>query len=168
MENFGTVDFVVADLEPGGRAVRDFVSVELQAVDITGSYVPAYEAVTNNEIMESRPTYGFNWANVRKRFLTQLISKGFYHHHWGTRVAAIMQEDLFEQIRQHADIPAVATGESNIVFLLYQFARNGDRWELQFQRAVPSTHALVMTASLYERPPDRATFERRILAQNAN
>ena len=99
MEKFGKVDFVVADINPGRTKIRDFVSVELQAVDITGTYLPSYEAIINNETtIESRPTYGFNWANVRKRFLSQIITKGFHHHHWGTRIVAVMQEDLFTRI----------------------------------------------------------------------
>lgn len=163
MERYGTVDFVVADLNESRTAVRDFVSVELQAVDITGSYLGSYEAITNNKVMERRPTYGFNWANVRKRFVSQLIAKGFHHHHWDTRIVAAVQENLFAQFDKHASIPTVAIADSNIVFLLYQFVRNGNRWSMRFRRAVPTTHALLMTASLYERPPDRSVFEKRIL-----
>ncbi len=165
MEKFGTVDFVVADLDDSGTSLRDFVSVELQAVDITGSYLPAYEAIISNQMMATRPTYGFNWANVRKRFISQLIAKGFYHHHWGTRIVAVLQEDLFAEIQQHATMPAVPLENANIVFLLYQFGREGERWDMRFLRAVPTTHSLVMTAGLYETPPVRADFEARIVAR---
>ena len=165
MARFGTVDFVVADLEEGGKSVRDFISVELQAVDITGSYLPSYEAAINSRMMERRPSYGFNWANVRKRFVSQLISKGFHHHHWGTRIVAVLQEDLFGQFQKHAKIPTVGIGEANIVFLLYQFTLTGGRWSMSFRRAVPATHAGVMTASLYETPPSRSEFEARILSR---
>ena len=166
MERFGSVDFVIADIDPGGTKVLDFISVELQAVDITGSYLPSYEAITNNEAaMDSRPTYGFNWANVRKRFISQIISKGFHHHHWGTRIVAVIQEDLFTEFNKHAMIPAVSMNQSNIVFLLYQFVRTDARWTMTFQRAVPTTHAGVMTAALYETPPARSKFEARILAR---
>ena len=43
MAGFGNVDFVIADI---GRdeEVSQFLSVELQAIDITGSVMPAYEA----------------------------------------------------------------------------------------------------------------------------
>lgn len=168
MEKFGSVDFVVADLTEGGQGVKDFVSVELQAVDITGSYVPAFEALTHQQVLEERPTYGFNWANVRKRLLAQLRDKGFYHHHWGTRIASVMQEDLFEKICEHADIAQVPRAQSNIVFLLYQFVPHGGRWRMEFSRAVPTTHSALTMASLYERVPDRAAFEQRILAQNSS
>ncbi len=80
MEKFDKVDFVIADMNDAETEVRDFISVELQAVDITGSYLPSYLAVINNQELEKRPSYGFNWANVRKRFISQLIAKGYYHH----------------------------------------------------------------------------------------
>lgn len=165
MEKFGTVDFVIADVHPTNRAVRDFVSVELQAVDITGSYFSAYDALTNHRMLEVRPTYGFNWANVRKRFVSQLITKGYYHHQWGTRIVAVLQSDLFDTLQQHAEVPEVGLAQSNIVFMLYQFRRSGEggRWTLQLDRVVPTTHAMVMSAILYEQPPSRAAFERRIL-----
>ena len=166
MERFGSVDFVIADIDSSGTNVLDFISVELQAVDITGSYLPSYEAITNNEsVMKSRPTYGFNWANVRKRFISQIIAKGFHHHHWGTRIVAIVQEDLFDEFQKHAAIPAVNVNQSNIVFLLYQLVQTNGRWSMAFQRAVPTTHAGVMMAALYETPPERSKFEARILAR---
>ena len=49
MGNFGNVDFVIADLDESQTIVRQFISVELQAVDITGTVEPAYQAIINNE-----------------------------------------------------------------------------------------------------------------------
>ena len=43
MTGFGNVDFVIADIGQGG-AITEFLSVELQAIDITGSVMPAYQA----------------------------------------------------------------------------------------------------------------------------
>lgn len=165
MERFGKVDFVVADLNDAGTQVRDFISVELQAVDITGSCLPSYEAIIHNRDLPARPAYGFNWANVRKRFISQLVAKGFHHHHWGTRIVAVMQEDVFAEFHRHAAIPAVGIDQANIVFLLYQFDRQDGRWEMRFRKAIPTTHVQVMTAALYERPLARAEFEARIISR---
>jgi hypothetical protein len=44
----------------------------------------------------------------------------------------------------------------------------GGGLSLQLERVVPTTHVNVMNAVIYERPPDRAEFERRILEQLAN
>ena len=74
MGKFGTVDAVVADYDAERGRIRQFVSVELQAVDCTGSVVPAYLGVLNNE-PQVTTSYGINWANVRKRYIDQLVAK---------------------------------------------------------------------------------------------
>lgn len=163
MGKFGKVDFVIADMDDAETTVRDFISVELQAVDITGSYLPSYEAIISSRVMERRQPYGFNWANVRKRFVTQLITKGYYHHQWGTRIAAVLQTDMFDQIRRHAEIQAVPLNQANIVFLLYQFVKHEEGWRIELENVVPTMHTIVMNAILYEPPIDRADFEEKIL-----
>ena len=45
MATFGNVDFVIADIDEATNSVREFISVELQAVDLTGSVEPSYTAV---------------------------------------------------------------------------------------------------------------------------
>jgi hypothetical protein len=165
MEKFGKVDLVIAELDDAGTAVTKFLPVELQAVDITGTYMGAYEALTQSTQMANRPQYGFNWANVRKRFISQLVAKGFYCHHWQTRIVAVIQEDLFTQFNAHARLPEVSIADSNIVFMLYQYQRadNVSPWTFALRRVVPTTHLSVMQSVLYEQPPLKATFERKIL-----
>ena len=69
MENFGNVDMVVADISEADGSITDFVSVELQAVDTTGSYEPAYQGVLNSRDEVTLKSYGINWKNVRKRLV---------------------------------------------------------------------------------------------------
>lgn len=167
MGKFGQVDLVIAELNASQTSVKHFLPVELQALDITGTYLPAYEALTSSQMLTTQAKYGFNWANVRKRFLSQLIAKGFYCHHWQTRIVAVVQEDLFTEFTAHAKLPEVALGDSNIVFMLYQYQRadSASPWSLGLRRVVPTTHHSVMTSILYEQPPVRAAFERKILAR---
>jgi len=89
MKGFGNVDFVIADQGADG-SIGNFLSVELQAIDITGSVFPAYQALRAGDQLPKRPTYGFNWDNVYKRYITQLIRKGYFHHHWGTKIVAVI------------------------------------------------------------------------------
>lgn len=122
MESFGNVDMVIADIDEVSGNVRNFVSVELQAVDITGSYEPAYQGV-----LHSSPTvnvsYSMNWKNVRKRFVSQLIDKGIYHHRWGTRIVALVQTPLYDQLRKDIQFEEVPpdSGGNTIIFMLYDY-----------------------------------------------
>jgi len=68
------VDWVLALINPQGN-LEEFVAVEVQTIDTTGNYKNGRAA-----LIEGRgvvPTSaGFNWENVNKRILPQLIYKG--------------------------------------------------------------------------------------------
>lgn len=168
MKGFGMVDLVIAELA-GNGGVKAFVSVELQAVDITGTVEPAYQALLASAQVEGKVSYGLNWANVRKRNVSQLISKGFYHHHWGSKIVSVVQGALYATFRNYAPFdeldPKGVT--SNVVFMLYEFQDDPERGaphrRLAFTRAIGTSHNSLMTGALYRTPPDRAVFCQRIL-----
>jgi len=68
------VDWVLARLNSRGDLV-EFVAVEVQTIDTTGTYRPGYEALKADRSVE-KTTAGLNWENVAKRILPQLIYKG--------------------------------------------------------------------------------------------
>lgn len=69
------VDWVLARLDDKGD-LKDFVAIEVQSIDTTGNYQDERRAYLNNEIPIKASTAGFNWENVNKRILPQLIYKG--------------------------------------------------------------------------------------------
>lgn len=171
MENFGNVDFVIADVDSDRKHVKDFISVELQAVDITGTVEPAFQAVTNAEdVMEKNFTYGINWENVRKRYITQLINKGFFHHHWGSKIVAVIQVPLYDNLRSKIKFDELdpKSDTSNIVFMLYDYVKkeNADGtyyYNMEYVKSIGTSHNSLMTAALYKTPPSKSKFEERIL-----
>ncbi len=69
------VDWVLAHLDSDGNLLG-FVAVEVQSIDTTGNYREEREAHLRGEKDPPRSTAGFNWENVNKRILPQLIYKG--------------------------------------------------------------------------------------------
>lgn len=68
------VDWVLARLDSLGELV-EFTAIEVQTIDTTGNYQTARQALLENrEIVAD--TAGFNWENVNKRIIPQLIYKG--------------------------------------------------------------------------------------------
>lgn len=168
MANFGRVDFVIADVVPGSNEVERFVSVELQAADITGSYEPAYQAALQRSD-EVEVTYGINWKNVQKRYVSQLIQKGIYHHHWGSRIVAILQAPIYRYLKQNIkfdEIPlADATASHAICFMLYDYEYGDDEdaevkgtRNLKLEKVVATSHSSLMMAALYQDVPSKLTF----------
>lgn len=67
--------------EDGNLVPKDFIGIEVQSIDTTGSYALTWQSY---EKLKSKQTpskiepsgHGLNWANVHKRLIPQLIRKG--------------------------------------------------------------------------------------------
>jgi len=164
MKGFGNVDFVLADVNSDG-AIGQFLSVELQAIDITGSVMPAYLALRGGKELDRRPSYGLNWDNVYKRYITQLIRKGYFHHHWKTKIVAVIQEQIYRNIVERADFMRSSNVKNdatvNIIFMTYRFDNDPAR-PGQFKPVLATvegtSHSALSQAILYKEAPSRDQF----------
>jgi len=68
------VDWVLARVRAG--ELMSFVAVEVQSIDTTGNYRQERETYLRGQAFPGKSTAGFNWENVNKRILPQLIYKG--------------------------------------------------------------------------------------------
>lgn len=69
------VDWILARINGAGDLV-EFVAIEVQSIDTTGNYRGARDALLDVQRRSTKATAGFNWENVNKRILPQLIYKG--------------------------------------------------------------------------------------------
>lgn len=165
MDGFGNVDFVIADVA-NNEEISQFISCELQAIDITGSVRLAYDAMIMGEQVTEQFNYGFNWKNVSKRYVTQLISKGYHHHHWNSRIVAIIQDVVYDYFKSEADFPVFPhknNPQANIVFMVYGFEDNDKGEPSLVLKTVEGTHhSNLQNAILYKAAPDRNQFIDRI------
>lgn len=167
MTGFGNVDFVIADVDERGE-VGQFLSVELQAIDITGSVFKAYEALRGGYDLEKRPTYGLNWDNVYKRYITQLIRKGYFHHHWKSKIVAVIPEQVYRYIIDRADFirsTDVKSAQVNIIFMTYRLEHDPTRpgqYRPQLVTVEGTSHSSLQNAILYKEAPNREAFSAQI------
>ena len=176
MHGFGNVDFVIADVQDSGE-ISQFLSVELQAIDITGSVFPAYQALRSGDNLSKRPTYGFNWDNVYKRYITQLIRKGYFHHHWKSKIVAVIPDQVYQYIKERADFMRSTNVKSqmvNIIFMTYRLehdpARPGE-YRPKLVTVEGTSHANLQSAILYKEAPQKDVFceqIKRSLARSIN
>ena len=92
----GKVDWILVQSE--GNHILDFVGVEVQAVDITGTVSNVHEAILEQRSPLPKDRYGLNFANVAKRLISQLVEKGRYFNSWGVPVFVVLQDLIFERI----------------------------------------------------------------------
>jgi len=164
MAQLGKIDCVIADM--AGDAVKQFVSVEFQTVDITGSCYPAYSALINSQMLQCPPKYNFNCRNVYKRYIMQLIFKGFYHHHWNTRIIAVMQDVLVDRLWKTGGFIESPIENSNVVFMSYRMEKDEDdpsRYTLKLVRPIGTRHMDLMQGILYQEAPSREKFVKKII-----
>lgn len=167
MAGFGNVDFVIADVQEDGE-VEQFLSVELQAIDITGSAFKAYQALRAGEDLDKRPTYGFNWDNVYKRYVTQLIRKGYFHHHWKSKIVAVIPEQVYQYITGRADFirsQDVKSAQVNIIFMTYRLEHDPTRpgeYRPKLVTVEGTSHSSLQNAILYKEAPKKEAFTARI------
>lgn len=167
MEGFGNVDFVIAEVKD--EKIGQFLSVELQTVDITGSAFPAYEAICDGYDMPVRSGHGFNWKNVYKRYITQLIHKGFLHQHWRSKIIAVIPDQVYDEIWKHGKFVVaqdVRDIQTSIVFMTYRLEADPTRlgeFIPVLQRVVGTSHSALQSAILYNELLPRETFTTRVL-----
>lgn len=167
MAGFGNVDFVIADVKDDSE-IGQFLSVELQAIDITGSVFPAYQALRAGQDLERRPTYGLNWDNVYKRYITQLIRKGYFHHHWKSKIVAVIPEQVYQYIIGRADFirsSDVTNAQVNIIFMTYRLEADPTRegeYRPMLVTVEGTSHSSLQNAILYKDAPQRESFTDQI------
>jgi hypothetical protein len=69
------VDWVLAHVSATGELI-DFVAVEVQSIDTTGNYRDERATYLREQTFAGASKSGFNWENVNKRILPQIIYKG--------------------------------------------------------------------------------------------
>jgi len=163
MAGFGNVDFVIADVKEDGE-IDQFLSVELQAIDITGSVFKAYQALRAGADLEQRPPYGLNWDNVYKRYITQLIRKGYFHHHWKSKIVAVIPDQVYQYITGRADFMRssdVKSPQVNIIFMTYRLEHDSERpgqYRPQLVTVEGTSHSNLQNAILYKEAPQKDVF----------
>jgi hypothetical protein len=168
MTGFGNVDFVIADVGDDNE-IDQFLSVELQAIDITGSAFPAYQALRAAKDLGKRPTYNFNWDNVYKRYVTQLIRKGYFHHHWKSKIVAVIPEQVYQYILGRAAFMKTTDVKNdpqvNIIFMTYRLQSDPSRpgeYRPTLVTVEGTSHTNLQNAILYKDPPKRDAFTTQI------
>jgi hypothetical protein len=69
------VDWILARIGQAGD-LKEFVAVEVQAIDTTGNYRNERDALLRDDSDVAASTAALNWENVNKRILPQVIYKG--------------------------------------------------------------------------------------------
>lgn len=129
----GSVDYFMASVRNG--KVKDFVGIELQTLDTTGTVWPARQKFlkSKNVIREpkaSYKTFGMNWKMTAKTILIQLHHKVQTFEAVNKRLVLVIQDFLLDYLQdqfQFSHLNDARTGDSmHLHAYEFQQKRNGD------------------------------------------
>lgn len=126
----GSVDFVVASVRDG--KVVDFVGIEFQTLDTTGSVWQSRQEFVNsiginNEPYDKNKTFGINWKMTAKTILVQMHHKIATFENLNKHLVLIIQDALLDYMRKEFDFSEVhnpALPGDSLQFHSYSFMEN--------------------------------------------
>lgn len=133
----GSVDYFLVSVRAG--RVVDFVGIELQAVDTTGTLWPprqrflqAQGLAVDAETQSSRP-YGMNWKMTAKTTLVQLHHKVETFENLGKHLVLVLQDRLTAYIRREFNFSHIQTPHLGhaMHFHSYALQSNEDAYRIQ-------------------------------------
>lgn len=124
----GHVDFFLVSAK--NRKIKDFVGIELQTMDTTGTVWPERQRLLNEhgfevmaeDINNTKP-FGMNWKMTAKTILVQMHHKAQTFENVNKHLVLIIQKPLYEYIRREfsfSHIEGVRVGDS-VHFHSYDF-----------------------------------------------
>jgi hypothetical protein len=140
----GSVDYVLISAKVNGsnRKVVDFVGIELQALDTTGTVWPERQRFLDSvgvpvdrEDTDNRNTYGMNWKMTAKTILVQLHHKIKTFEHVGKHFVLVMQDHLLEYMEKEFDFGCIrqARNGDSMHFHAYALKKAKDHYYLELE-----------------------------------
>lgn len=110
----GNVDYFLVSVN--GGVVRDFVGIELQTMDTTGTVFPERQRflqsqgiAVKKEDAESDKPFGMNWKHTAKTILVQLHHKLTTFEHLSKHLVLVVQDHLMDYMRSEFSFDHVST-----------------------------------------------------------
>jgi len=130
----GSFDFVIVKHKPLKPEIEDFIAVEFQTGQTTGTgkLVESLKDFMAGQDTRNRSyNFGMNFYDIWKREFTQILFKGLAMERWGTKIFWIMQTPIFNFLHEKYHLKSLKRGDSErTVFALYDLKRDGSSFHL--------------------------------------
>jgi hypothetical protein len=148
----GSVDYFLVSVQDG--QVIDFVGIELQAVDTTGTLWPARQAFLKsqgilNEDTPAEKPYGMNWKMTAKTTLVQLHHKIETFENLGKHLVLVLQDSLLDYMRREFKFDHIQSAKlgHSMHFHAYEMQKQTQKYHLKLASRL-STDANGMAKAL--------------------
>jgi hypothetical protein len=143
LPNTGTFDFVMVKHKPLSSEIEDFVIIEFQTGQTTGTgqLVQGLKDFVKGEDIRNRSySFGLNYADIWKRTFTQILNKGIVLENWGHKIFWIIQDAVYRDFTNRYNLNGMSyNAKHTTAFSIYDLIENGDEYELSQTRMESST-----------------------------
>ncbi|MEA3339182.1 MAG: NotI family restriction endonuclease [Chloroflexota bacterium] len=162
LKGIGSLDYVLVRHKPMSSEIEDFVVIELQTDQTTGTgkLVQALEDFMNGkDVTTSHYPFGMNTYDTLKRSYIQMLNKGVAMEHWSQRIYWVFQEYVFDNLVQRYQPTFSSDSSETNVFAIYDLVQGAGTYALTLQRFV-SASVDALFAALRQNPniPDKDQF----------
>lgn len=134
LAGIGTFDYVMVKHERMGEKIEDFVVIEFQGGQTTGTgkLVQALkEFMGGDDIREKSYGFGLNLADIWKRAFTQVLTKGMVLESWGQKIFWVVQAEIYENLRERYRLEVMDYNAAHsTVFMVYDLESRDRGYEL--------------------------------------
>lgn len=153
----GSVDYFLVSVRDG--KVMDFVGIELQALDTTGTVWPIRQQFLHDEgvLVESSDSgsYGINWKMTTKTTLVQLHHKVETFEGLGKHLVLVLQDELLDYMRREFNFGHVEAAKlgHTIHFHAYSLSDDAENYRLRLAiRTSTDTQGIALAMGLQTNP----------------
>lgn len=125
------MDWVLVRLDSHGQ-IEEFTAIEVQTIDTTGNYQACRQSLLENRTV-TNVTAGFNWENVNKRIIPQIIYKGQVLQRESkckTGLFFVCNKPVYDRVLERlggkSKLPAFPPQPAAITFVAYDYADTGE------------------------------------------
>ena len=127
------MDWVLVVLDNNGE-VDEFTAIEVQTIDTTGNYQAGRESLLKDR-SETKVHAGFNWENVNKRIIPQIIYKGQVLQRESKCKSGMffvcnrpVFNHVIDRLGGREKLPIFPKQPASVTFIAYDYAKQASDW----------------------------------------
>jgi len=143
LEDIGSFDFVMLKHKPMSTEIEDFVAIEFQTGQTTGTgqLVKGLKDYLRDEgSVQKSYGFGLNLYDIWKRSFTQVLNKGVIMENWRKKIYWVVQEPVYKYFEGRYNLQSLDFhSQHSTVFALYDLKPTKERFELVASRNISAS-----------------------------
>lgn len=143
LEDIGSFDFVMLKHKPMSTEIEDFVAIEFQTGQTTGTgqlVRGLKDYLGGKGVVQKSYGFGLNLYDIWKRTFTQVLNKGVIMENWRKKIYWIVQEPVYKYFEGRYNLQSLDFHpQHSTVFALYNLKPTKERFELVASRNISAS-----------------------------